>query len=181
MDRSWFGVMLASISAAVLVFPENLAAHSTPPCSAPTGLQPDGAVIVLASHQAYVSTPLAKTSMSTHRAIPSGTVTSSHSVGASSGRNGLRNATHPLYPSVTASSAVISSTSIDAKDRSTSARAMTTPTDSPVSLSSGTSPANSTVFTGAGAQNLGMSAMLGGVILLSFLWFLWQWGSGGSW
>ncbi|KAI3120528.1 hypothetical protein CBS147326_9412 [Penicillium roqueforti] len=186
MDRSWFAIMLASITAAVLVFPENLAAHSTPPCPAPTRFEPDGAVVALASYKAYDSTPLAKSSMSAHREIPSGTATNSHSMGASSGRNGLRNTTHPLTPSVTASvqaksSAVISPTSVDVKDRNTSARTMTTPTVSPVSPLSGTLPANSTAFTGAGAQNLGMSAMVGGVILLSFLWFLWQWGSGGSW
>ncbi|KAL4805715.1 hypothetical protein BDV18DRAFT_152452 [Aspergillus unguis] len=125
-------------------------------------------------------------SMSEHRAIPSGRASSSHSAGASSGRNRLRNTTHSLDPSVTASvqaksSAVVSSTSTDARDRNTSARRMTTQTVLPVPPSSGTSPPNSTVFTGAGAQNLGMSAVVGGAILLSFLWFLWQWGSGGSW
>ncbi|OJJ52123.1 hypothetical protein ASPSYDRAFT_713930 [Aspergillus sydowii CBS 593.65] len=156
---------------------ENPEAHSTPPCPAPTGLEPGGAVVVLASYKAYDSTPLAKSSMSEHRAIPSGRASSSHSAGASSGRNGLRNTTHPLTPSVTASvraksSAVISSISTDARDRNTSARRMTTPTVSPVPPSSGTSPPNSTVFTGAGAQNLGMSAVVGGAILLSFLWFL---------
>ncbi|KAL3468726.1 hypothetical protein BJX99DRAFT_242839 [Aspergillus californicus] len=112
MDRSWFAIMLASITAAVLVFPENPAAHSTPPCSAPTGLEPGGAVVVLASYKAYDSTPLAKSSMSAHRAISSGTVTSSHSAGASSGRNGLRNTTHPLTSSVTASTRVKSSAAI---------------------------------------------------------------------
>ncbi|KAL3468681.1 hypothetical protein BJX99DRAFT_269624 [Aspergillus californicus] len=160
---------------------------STPSRSrSPSRVKPDGAVIVLASYKAYESTPLAKSSTSAHRSIPSGTVTSSHSVGSSSGRNGLRNGTNPLPPSVTASvraksSEVISPTSIDIKDRNTSARAMTTPTVSPVFPSSGTSPANSTSFTGAGTPNIGMSAMIGGVILLTFLWFLWQWGSGGSW
>ncbi len=186
MDRSWFAIMLASIAAAVLAFSENSAAHSAPPCSGPsTRLEPGSAVIGLASYKAYHSTPLAKSSMSAHRAIPSGTVTSSHSVAASSGRNGLRNTTHPLTPSVTASvraksSAVISPTSIDVKDRSISAHIMTTSFVSPVPLSSGTSPANATEFTGAGTQNLGMSAVVG-VILLSFLWFLCQWGSDGIW
>ena len=184
MDRSWFTIMLASITVAVLVFPKNPAAHSTPHCSAPTRLDPGSAVVVLAS--SYNSTPLTKSSMSVHRAIPSGTVTSSHSVSASSGQNTLQNTTHPLTPSVTVSvqakpSAVISSISTNARDRNTSAHRMTTPTISPMSLLSRTSLANLTVFTGAGVQNLGMSAVVGGAILLSFLWFLWQWGLGGSW
>ncbi|OJJ51892.1 hypothetical protein ASPSYDRAFT_52871, partial [Aspergillus sydowii CBS 593.65] len=45
IDRSWFAIVLASIAAAVLVFSENSAAHSTPPCSEPsTRLEPDRAV-----------------------------------------------------------------------------------------------------------------------------------------
>jgi hypothetical protein len=178
MDTSWFAILLASITAALLVFSEDSVAQPTPPCSGSlAGVEPDGAVITPASYKAYESTPLAKSSTSAHSPVPSRAVNSSHSVGLSSGQCGLRNGTHPCGPGVTASvraepSAMISSTGVAVKDRSTSVRVTATPTVASVSPSSGTSPSNSTLFTGAGAQNLVMSAMVGGVVLLSFLWFL---------
>jgi hypothetical protein len=161
MDRFRFAMMLASITAVLLVLSKDSVAQSTPPCSmSPPRVEPDGTVIVLASYQAYESTPFVKSITSAPTAVPSKT-TSFHSAGSSSVQSGLRNGTHLHNTTVAASvgaksSVVLSPTGVDVTDRSTSVPAMTTPTDSPTSPSSEASPVKSTLFTGAGAQNLGV-------------------------
>ena len=58
IGRSWFVIILANITAALLVFSENSIDQLTPPCSgSPTRGKPDGAVVVLALYIRLLSQP----------------------------------------------------------------------------------------------------------------------------
>ena len=135
------------------------------------------AVTVMAPSSACASVSLARCNMGSQRPVSSSMTTISQCVGSTSGRNGLRNGTHPFsLSSMAFTSAQPSATTgianVKNKSRSSSVHAKTTPSDTPVSTASGTSSASQALFTGAGVQGMGVSALVGGFVLLSFLWFL---------
>ncbi|GIJ89513.1 hypothetical protein Asppvi_008455 [Aspergillus pseudoviridinutans] len=88
-----------------------------------------------------------------------------------------KNMSHPFFPNTT----VAASTSSTARIPSASPGKVNSGLNIKSSQSSSLVPTptetqqiNSTLFTGAGKQDLGTTALLGVAVLFSFVWFLWQ-------